>query len=420
MIMENIMKNVRQLPYTKCIESSPYLFLEGYRYIQNQCNQFNTDMFQTYLFGQKVICMRGQEAAEKFYDGNYFERKNVAPRMIQKTLFGEQGVQGLDGEEHKNRKLMFLSIMTDQNIELLRKITIKQWKSYTEKWKRNGEQIVLFDELQEMLTIIACQWAGIPLNQSEIPVRANDFGKMVDAIGSIGLRNWQGRYSRLRTEKWGREIIKKIRAHQLNPSNGSAAYAIAWHSDLNGDLLNVQIAAVELINIIRPIVAIATYITFGALSMYQYPECKKLLQAGGEYPNMFVQEVRRYYPFAPFVGAKITKSFKWKNYYFPKGTLVLFDIYGTNHDEKQYESPNDFNPERFKQRKVNQYDFVPQGGGDCYKGHRCAGEMVTITIMKESFLYMAKHLNYSVPIQDLGYSLRRIPTLPKSRFIIKL
>lgn len=413
------MVNTRQIPHTKCAESSPLLLIEGYKFIGNQCNKYKTDVFQTYLLGKKVICMRGEEAAKVFYNNNYFERKNVAPKMIQKSLFGEHGVQGLDGDAHKNRKLMFMTIMTEQNMELLRDITVTQWEIYSKRWKQKG-QVILFNEVQELLTEIACQWAGVPLKQSEVSLRANDFGKMVDGFGSFGYRNWQGRCARNRTEKWIIEVIKKIRAYKLNPNKNCAANGIAWHSDLNGELLSVQVAAVELINILRPIVAIATYITFGALAMYKHPEYHRILKANTdvEFPLMFAQEVRRYYPFAQFVGARISKSFKWKSYQFKKGDLALFDIYGTNHDEKRWNYLEIFNPERFRQKKDNQYDFVPQGGGDAYKGHRCAGDMVTLTIMKESFSYMVKKLNYTVPLQNLNYSLRRIPTLPKSGFII--
>lgn len=59
------------------------------------------------------------------------------------------------------------------------------------------------------------------------------------------------------------------------------------------------------------------------------------------------------------------------------------------------------------------------GGGEASKGHRCAGEMVTLAVMKDSFLYLAKNMEYKVPKQNLSYSLRRIPTLPKSKFIIR-
>lgn len=142
-------------------------------------------------------------------------------------------------------------------------------------------------------------------------------------------------------------------------------------------------AAVELINILRPIVAIATYIAFSALALHENPECKtKLKNTRDNYLDMFVQEVRRYYPFTPFLGARVKQDFTWKQCDFKKGTLVLLDVYGINHDPRIWDKPYLFQPERFKNHDGNAYGFIPQGGGDPANGHRCPGEGVTIAAMK--------------------------------------
>ena len=423
--MQNLMKGMvidmkgNKRNCMKYMESGPLVLLEGYRFISNHGRKYKTDVFETRFMGKKTICIRGPEAAKIFYDDRRFKREGAAPKRIQKTLTGENGVQGLDGAEHSNRKMMFISIMEPANIELLKKLMLKQWEISSRRWE-NKDRIVLFDELQEMLCKVACKWAGVPLRKSEVKFRADDLGKMVDAFGAIGPRHWQGRCARKRTERWIEDIIEKIRAYQISPRIGSAAYNIAWHYNLNGEMLSKQIAAVELINILRPIVAIATYIIFGAVAMYENPECRRKLQFGDErYLDMFVQEVRRFYPFTPFVGAKVKKSFHWKNHYFPKGSLVMLDVYGIDHDPRIWDWPNEFYPERFFTWEENLYELIPQGGGEASKGHRCAGEMVTIAVMKDSFLYLAKNIEYKIPKQNLTYSLRRIPTLPKSKFIIR-
>lgn len=400
------------------IESSPMLYFEGYKFIQNRCKRYGTNVFQTRLFGQKVICMSGEEAAKIFYDDKLFYRKGATPKFIQKTLFGQYGVQGLDGIPHKLRKVMFMSIMSRENLEKLDEITKKVWNSRIRRWEKK-DRVILFDETSEIMCRIACKWAGVPLSKKEIKQRSKDLSKMVDAFGSVGIRHIQGRCARLRTESWIREVIEQIRTYRLIPYKGSAADIIPWHSNINGELLSTQVAAVELINILRPIVAIGTYITFGALAMYQNPGSKNIIKSNNdEYANMFVQEVRRFYPFTPFVGARVKKKFIWRNFDFPKGTSVLLDVYGINHDSTIWDNPNKFYPERFLNWRENLYSFVPQGGGDPNNGHRCAGEMVTIKVMKESNKILACNLSYKVPKQNLRYSLRRMPTLPKSGFII--
>lgn len=401
------------------MDNSIALLLEGYQFVQNRCLKYHSDVFQTCLMGQKVICMSGAEAASIFYDNKKFKRKGVAPKRIQKTLFGKNGVQALDGGKHRDRKLMFMSIMTPENMNILTKLTKAHWEIVSNTWKA-GDKIVLFDEAQVIMCRTACHWTGVPLEKAQEKFRAKDLGMMVDGFGALGLRYYEGKCARTRTEAWIRDMIEQVRTHKLSPNEETALYKIAWHRDQEEKLLSTQIAAVELINIIRPIVAIATYITFGALAMHQYPACRNKLRSDDkEYMEMFVQEVRRFYPFAPFVGARVRKDFMWRQCHFKKGMLVIFDIYGTNHDSKIWRHPDEFKPERFRNWKENPFAFVPQGGGDTSKGHRCPGEGVTIAIMKTSFEYLLNNVSYKVPKQNLKFCLRRIPTLPKSRFIIK-
>lgn len=411
------MKSTKKIPCDKTIDNSLSMLLEGYSFIQRRCYKYKTDIFQTRLLGRNAICMTGEDAAKVFYDDTYLKRKDVSPKRVQKTLTGQNGVQGLDGIAHINRKQMFMSIMTPENIKLLIDYTTRQWEKNSVKWK--NQNIVLFDEAQIIMCQVACKWAGVPLRNSEIKKRATDLGKMIDGFGAVGPRYWQGRCARKKSEKWIKDIITEIRSHTLSPAKDSAAYTIAWHLDEHKKLLSTQIAAVELLNIIRPMVAIATDITFGALAMYEHPECRlKLHFRDNAYHHMFVQEIRRFYPFTPYVGAQVKKSFIWKQYYIKKGTLILLDIYGINHDPRLWLKPYEFNPERFNNWVDNTFAFMPQGGGDCNKGHRCAGELVTIEVMKASFDFITKHLTYKVPKQNLSYRLSRIPTLPKSRFLM--
>ena len=393
----------KKMPCDKRIDNSLLLLLEGYPFIQNRCKKYKTDIFETRLLLHKTICMSGVNAAKLFYDDTLFIRRN--------------GVQNLNDRLYNDREEIFMSIMNYESLKTLIQYTREQWEMNTKKW--NNKDIVLFDEAQIIMCQVACRWAGIPLKSNEITQRAFDLGKMIDGFGGVGLRYHQGKCARKRSEKWIADIITKIRSQKISPQKCTAAYIIAWHRNENKRILNTQTAAVELLNIIRPIVAIATYITFGALAMHKHFECRLNLRINkNDYRQMFAQEVRRFYPFTPFVGAKVKKSFIWKEYYFKKGTLVLLDIYGANHSEKLWKSPNEFIPERFDHWKDDHFTFIPQGGGDYNNTHRCAAELATIEIMKESFDFLANNLSYKVPKQNLNYPLCRIPTLPKSRFVI--
>ncbi|UAT31492.1 cytochrome P450 [Bacillus badius] len=412
------MASSRPIPKEKGFDHTLALLEEGYQFIPERRSELQSDIFQTRILGQKAICIAGEEAAALFYDEQLFTRKGAAPKHVQKTLFGENAIQTLDGEEHKQRKRMFLSMMTPGRLDELVSITRRKWQEKVPEWEQRDE-IVLLHEAEEIMCRIACEWAGVPVTESEVKQRAIDFGLMIDTFAAVGSRYREGKRARARSEKWIEKIMKQIRAKKLHPPENTAAYIIAWHRELNGKLLSDRMAAIELINILRPIVAIGRFVTFGALALHDYPEAReKVKEDEKNYSQMFVQEVRRFYPFGPFTGARVREDFEWRGYPFKKGTLVILDIYGTNHHPDLWENPDAFQPERFEDWKESPFSFIPQGGGDHYMGHRCAGEWVTVLVMKESLEFLTRDIAYEVPEQDLTYDMGRIPAVPASRFVM--
>lgn len=406
----------KQVPDEKCLDNTIALMREGYLFIKNRIERYHSDIFKTRLLAQKIICMSGKEAAELFYDQKRFERYGAAPKRVQKTLFGENAIQSMDGKAHIHRKQLFLSLMTPQHQKQLSDLVMKQLQRSVSRWE--GKKIILFDRVKNILCWSACRWAGVPLKQSEIRDRADDFSAMVDAFGAVGPRYLKGKSARKRTEKWIEKVIKDVRDGKLKSEESSALYKMAFYKGPDGIELDTHMAAVELINILRPIVAIATYIAFSALALCKYPEYKEKLRSDDNYSEMFVQEVRRYYPFTPFLGARVRHDFIRKDCLFKKGTLVLLDIYGINHDVRIWGDPDEFRPERFMEWESSLFEFIPQGGGDSATGHRCPGEGITVEIMKTSLDFLVKKIEYEVPDQDFNYSLSRIPTYPKDGFIM--
>jgi fatty-acid peroxygenase len=413
------MKLNNSVPKDLGFDHSIKLLTEGYLFLPKYKDKLKTNLFLTRIMGQKVICMSGKEAAKMFYDQRLFTRSGTMPNRIKETLFGKNSIQTMDGVAHMHRKLMFLSIMSDEHLDKIVNIARKQWIINSARWE-GKDHILLFDEVSIMMFQIACKWAGVSLKKSEVITRSKDMSAMIDGFGAVGPRHWKARCARNRSECWARDHIRTIRnGRKIAPTN-SALSQIAWHRDLSGDLLDTQTAAVELLNILRPITAIATYVMFGALSLHMYPDCiEKLRNDNADYLNLLTQEIRRYYPFAPFLAARVRRNFKWKNCNFKEGTLVFLDVYGTNHDPEIWANPNVFQPERFKDRRIHSFDFIPQGGGDYQTGTRCPGEGITVELLKVSLDYLANRLEYEVPLQDLSYPLNRIPTLVRSKFVIK-
>jgi fatty-acid peroxygenase len=389
----------------------------GYNFIQNTCQKYDTDIFSVDAFGNHVYMMYGEEAARIFYDVRKFQRAGAAPKRIQKTLIGESGVQTLDGSMHHKRKEMFMSLMTPESIATLMKLIANQWLIYSRRWEKM-EEVVLHEQCREIFCRAACAWVGINLQEDDVTKTSDDMYALVDAFGAAGPRHWRGRSARKRLEAW---VAKEIDTYRLGPDGLRTPFTIiASFVDENGKQLDSSVAAVEVINLIRPIVAITTYVVFAALAMQQFPEnVSKLKLSDPEFLDCFVNEVRRFYPFAPLTGARAKTDVEWNGTLIPKDALVFLDLYGTNHDPRYWIDPFTFRPERFYAWNKSAFNFIPQGGGDPHSGHRCAGEAITIEAMKLSVIHLCQQMSYEVPAQDLTVDLTRIPTFPHSGFIIR-
>jgi fatty-acid peroxygenase len=128
--------------------------------------------------------------------------------------------------------------------------------------------------------------------------------------------------------------------------------------------------------------------------------------------------VRRFYPFFPVLGGRALVEFDWRGRRFVPGDWVLLDLFGTNRDPRIWGDPEAFRPDRFRGWSESPFNFIPQGGGEFTTGHRCPGEPATIALMRTAVKMLTSEMRYIVPEQDLTIDLRRIPALPRSRFVI--
>ncbi|MCE9670504.1 cytochrome P450 [Myxococcus stipitatus] len=407
------------IPRDTRLDSTLALFRDGYRFIERGRSRHRSDIFETRLLLQRTLCLSGAEAARLFYDAQRFQRRGAAPRRLRKTLFGLGGVQDLDGEAHRSRKAMFMSLMSPQGLRRASELAEHHWRQAIQRWTRR-ERVVLFDEVEELLCRVACEWTGIPLPEAEVRLRTRQLAAMVDGSGGIGPRQWRARMARRRAEAWLASLVRHVRSGERAAPEGSALEAVAEYLGPEGRPLSPRVAAVELLNLLRPIVAVARFVVFEALALHEHPRGRaQLLDANDDDADeRFVQEVRRFYPFFPFVAARVREGFTWKGYTFPRGRRVLLDLYGTNHDPRVWERPSDFQPDRFRHWDGSAFSFIPQGGGDPATGHRCPGERLTIALMKVSLRMLTRAMRYDVPAQDLRMRFNRFPPEPASRFVM--
>lgn len=398
------------------------LIQEGYGYIGSQCDRLGSDVFRSRLMLQKTLFLRGEEAARLFYDRDRLTREQAAPKRMQKTLFGVGGVQGLEGESHRRRKAMFLSFMSQARIDDLLHLVEQSWQARMPHWQ-SGAPIVLLDEFHQMLCRAACDWCGIALKEKHVAELTQSLVLMIEGGGSVGPRHWKARRARHRTENTLMSMIDDYRRRPESADSALPLPAFADFRDETGEGLPSRIVAVELLNLIRPIVAVARYMVFTLLAIHEHPDSLAKLQQTAErsaYRRGFIEEVRRYYPFFPFLIARVRQDFVWRDFRFHHGWQVVLDLYGTNHDPNRWDEPDRFLPERFEQENeaCHRFATIPQGGGEHATGHRCPGEWITLALMELTLDKFAHQLRYRVPEQDLSIALTRMPARPRSGLVI--
>jgi fatty-acid peroxygenase len=399
-------------------DDSVGLALNGYAWLPALWRRGGGVAVHTRVMGQRAVALRGPDAVRFFYDERHVRRRTAIPEPVQGTLFGHRAIQTLDGDEHRQRKAMFLSLLKDPNrvADLVDRVAVA-WDEAVASWTEQ-HQVVLFDEAGRVITRGVCDWAGVPLDKAKVAPAARDLTALVDGFATLGPRHWRARRARGRCEDWLATLVRQVRSGTTVAPTGSALDAVSRQSDTGGELLDPRCAAMELLNVIRPTVAVAWFVAFTGHALHRWPEHQARLQAGDPaYAVAFAHEVRRFYPFAPFVGGRAVTDLTWRGEPIPAGTLVLLDLFGQNHDPALWPQPYRFDPQRFLGRIPDPDELIPQGGGDPATGHRCPGEDVTVALLAGFATWLAR-ASYEVPQQNLTISLRRIPALPRSRFLI--
>jgi fatty-acid peroxygenase len=413
------------LPRDPTFDATIGVLRDGYEYVWKHCRRLDSDAFTTRVMLHPAVCVHGVEAARLFYDESKMERHHALPRRVVTSLFGKKAVHTLDDEAHRVRKAAFLFLMSPTNLERLAHLAADRWRWAIRRWERQPT-VVVFDETAQVLTAAVCAWAGVPLAPEDVASRARDLVALVDAFGGVGPRLWRGKRARHRTESWIRALVGATRRGAIAAAPNEALAVMAHHRDLGGALLDEHTAAVEVINVLRPTVAITWFVAFSALALARHPVMRARIATerrdgtAGAFADDFMQEVRRFYPFTPYLGAMVRAPFEWRGHAFAPGTLVILDVYGMLHDPALWERPDDFRPERFADRGADAFCFIPQGGGSLDQGHRCPGEWIVMHQTTLALHFLTRAMTWELaPHQDLRVSLRRMPTRPASGVVLR-
>jgi cytochrome P450 len=132
-----------------------------------------------------------------------------------------------------------------------------------------------------------------------------------------------------------------------------------------------------------------------------------------KYVEQVLNESMRMYPPGWGLSREVAKDVEVNGLKMKKGCTLFLPIYHLHHDEKIWESPEKFIPERFED-KVNEHYYLPFGTG----ARICIGKYFSLIEMKIIFYYLFK--NYQLELEE-GFELQlKTPMTLSPKFDFKL
>ncbi|MDF1605399.1 cytochrome P450 [Nocardioides sp. YIM 152315] len=381
------------------------LLRRGYLALPHEHRQHGgADVFGSSVLGRRAVVVRGREGARLFYDTSVVERAGAIPAPLANLLFGRGAVHGTDGATHASRKRMFLDLLDEDRVADLATTIGRDLERRAAGW--SGREVVVFDELVEVYGAAVQAWAGIIAGPAQTRRTSRRLAAVVDGFGGAGAAYPKAWLARWWIDRRARRLVAQARSGWPEARPGSVVAELATGP---GAGLDARLAGVELVNILRPTVAVAWAGTFLARDLHAYPQWRALLD-DPEHRVEFGHEVRRTCPFVPALAGRAVRRAQIADTTVEPGDLIVLDVPGTNRDPDHWAEAERFLPERFAGVMPDPFAFVPQGGGDPTTGHRCPGETLTVRILSETARVLAG-VDYE-PVTDTAHDPTRIPTLP--------
>lgn len=377
------------------------------------------------LLGSDALFVRGAEGVEVFYDDRLIARHGAMPMIVQATLFGKGSVHSLDGADHRHRKAEFVDVAyEDAQVDRLRPLLEHEWQAELEEWIAGGERSA-YDAAVGALGRSIMRWAGLPGTAAAKTRWSARLAQIVDGFGAPYSPEYVLAFlNRMWSDRHAERLIDAVRSGVLHAEAGTALHAWAWHRDRSGAELPARVAGIELQNSMRPMIAVARFVAFAAKELHDRPEWRARIAAetaergalvGGPLATAFAQEIRRTAPFVPMLPGNAIADIDLDGQHLRAGGRVVLDILGTDTDERSWDRPHDFAPERFE--GVADYEelkaFIPHGGGPVATGHRCPGEKLAIAGLGAAVAALSDP-RVSILGSGLEVDRRRLPTKPAS------
>ncbi|WP_435769707.1 cytochrome P450 [Nocardioides sp. SYSU DS0651] len=370
------------------------------------------DWFPVRMLGRRAVVVRGEEGVRSFYDPTLVTRKGAIPAPLRLLLFGPGPVHGLNGSAHAERKQVFLDVIDPHAVGQLHELVRDRLDAARPEWAAR-DRVLLFDALVDVYGTAALEWAATGTTGEEASRISRELALIVDGFGLGGTSHARAALARVRAQRWAMRVIRDVREGRLAAPPTSPAGALAARRDLS-----VLVAATELLNLVRPTVAVAYFGAWAAHALTRRPDWRAFLADGSpRHLRAFELEIRRWYPFVPLLPGRVERDHDLAGLALRRRDWVVLDILGTNRDPGLWDRPEEFRPERFLDREPTAWDYVPHGGGDPARGHRCPGEPIAGSLLEVTIQHLAR-FDYDLAHRGRRVPASRIPALAPDRMTL--
>ncbi|NCJ07996.1 cytochrome P450 [Synechococcales cyanobacterium C] len=382
-------------------------------------------VFKTRILGQPTIFVRGAEA-NQFVFSNENEYFQVSWPPSTQALLGPLSLALQRGEEHRNRRKLlaqaFMPRALAGYIEAMSAITL----DYAQRWVTQSP-LTWYPELRNYTLDVACKLL-VGLDSGSQTRLGHFFETWCQGLFSVPVAlPWTafGRAKRCRSLLLD-EIEALILSRQAAPEPGQDALGLLLTAvDDQGDRLTVaELKDQILLLLFAGHETLTSAIASFCLQVAQHSEVRSRLQQEQQqwldhpltldtlkqmtYLDQVLKEVLRLVP--PVGGGfrTVLKSCQLDGYQIPQGWSLLYQIGATHADAQTYDTPAQFNPERFDPEAAtaaHKFAFVPFGGGI----RECLGKEFARLEMKIFAALLLRTYTWELlPNQDL--TLVTIPT----------
>jgi cytochrome P450 len=397
-------------------------------------------VFKTSFAFQKVVCFVGHGALTFFYDPEYFAREGANPNPI-KALFNNDAVPLIDGEPHRVRKALYLSIMGRGAMEPFLPQIQNACERFLQSWERKrdfvwqteneylglglsnllmlGEETGSADATQkDVIDTYIAGMAALP-----IPLPFTKYGRALRARDKMLKWVRQAMATHRQRMQPGQQPIHDVLTSLLR-ANDEAGRPLT-DQVLETDGMHVYFSiytgwAVQLtwlcmsLGLDRRVMRrarneVAEHSPSGLVT----PEALNAMP----YVRRVTQEVRRLNPVLPVTfQALVKKTCAFNGYQIPAGWTAIASVYATMQDPAIFVAPDTFDPDRFAPdppMPIPPNAYVPHGGGDPL-WHKCLGQDASNLFLELMTVLLLRCYDWDIPEQDLSPKPGSLFSVPKS------